>query len=250
MATSPGNVASGAKRDCRVGVWVGAEWSKRGSGEVQSITSLDIKGYGDQPVPNTFFFQDQETQHLAIVFPGFAYTADMPVLYYPGRLLVQRGADLLQVKYAYNQPALRAISGAERAARLGQDITAACEAGLAQRAYEQITLVGKSIGTLAMGHLVTADARFRDAQCIWLTPLLTNGELRVQTTQGKQRGLFVLGTDDRYYDPTHLAEVVEATNGQSVVIEGADHSLEMAGDVVQSLRAMERVMRAIEAFLN
>jgi hypothetical protein len=27
-------------------------------------------------------------------------------------------------------------------------------------------------------------------------------------------------------------------------------SLEMAGDVVQSLRVMERVMRAIEAFLN
>ena len=45
-------------------------------------------------------------------------------------------------------------------------------------------------------------------------------------------------------------EVVEATNGQSVLIEGADHSLEMAGDVVQSLRAMKRLMRAMEAFLN
>jgi pimeloyl-ACP methyl ester carboxylesterase len=217
---------------------------------VQSITSLDIKGYGGQPVPNTLFFQDRETRHLAIVFPGFAYTADMPVLYYPGRLLVQRGADLLQVKYAYHQPSLRAISSSERARRLGQDVAAACEAGLAQRTYEQITLLGKSIGTLAMGQLVTTDVRFRDARCIWLTPLLTSGELRAQIKQGKQRGLFVLGTDDRYYDPAHLAEVVEATNGQRVVIEGADHSLEIAGDVVQSLRAIERVMRAIEAFLN
>ena len=112
-----------------------------------------------------------------LCFPGVAYTGDMPALYYPDRLLVQRGADVLQVKCAYHQPSLWAISGAERARRLGQDVAVACEADLAQRAHEQITLVGKSIGTLAMGQLVTRDARFRDAQCIWLTPLLTKGEL-------------------------------------------------------------------------
>jgi hypothetical protein len=68
------------------------------------------------------------------------------------------GADVLCVEYDYYcKPAFRQASGAERDRWLFADATAALEAGLAQRTYEQIVLVGKSLDTLAMGHLITAD---------------------------------------------------------------------------------------------
>jgi hypothetical protein len=216
-----------------------------------SITSLDISGYRSEPVPNTFIRQDHETQHLAMLFPGYGYRATMPALYYPERLLAARGADVLRLEYAYDRRAdFRALPEAERDLWFFTDMEAACDTGLAQRAYGQITLVGKSIGTLAMGHLVTTDARLQQAQCIWLTPLLRNDQLRAQIKRGKQRALFVIGAADGHYDPRYLAEVERATNGQSVVVEKAGHSLEIPGDVVQSLRALEQIMQKMISFLG
>lgn len=215
-----------------------------------SFKSLSISDYRGEPLSNTFVRQDQAAHQLAVVLPGMGYTAHMPVLYYPTSLLVNRGADVLRVEYDYyRKPAFGEASGAERGRWLFADATAALEAGLAQRSYEQIILVGKSLGTLAMGHLITTDARLAQALCVWLTPLVRNETLRQQIAQAKPRSLFVIGTADSHYDPACLTEVVEATKGQSVVIKGANHSLEIAGSISESLRALERVVQAVDAFL-
>jgi hypothetical protein len=216
-----------------------------------SFKSLDISDYHGEPLSNTFMQQEQGTRQLAIVLPGQGYTAHMPVLYYPTSLLVNRGADILSVEYDYYRKlAFSKASGIERSQWLFADATAALEAGLAQRPYERIVLVGKSLGTLAMGHLITTDARLAQASCIWLTPLVRNATLRRQIAQAKPRSLFVIGTADSHYDPAGFAEIVEATRGQSLVIEDANHGLEIANSVPESIRAMERVVKAVDAFLS
>lgn len=217
---------------------------------MSAITTLDIVGYRDQVLANTFFRQEQETRQLTIVFPGLGYTAAMPVLYYPGRLLLAQGADVLQVEYTYTRPDFTSLPGAERLQWIVSDVTAACDVALAQRAYEQVTLIGKSIGTLALGHLLTSDKRLSMARYIWLTPLLRNHHLRAQIMQVPHQALFVIGTADSHYDAALLAEVEQASGGESVVIEGADHSLEIAGDVLQSIRVLEHVIQAVKDFLG
>ena len=67
-----------------------------------SIEHLDIRGYRDARVPNTFFNQDARADRIAIILPGWEYTCQMPLLYYPACLLLYSGADVLQVEYAYN----------------------------------------------------------------------------------------------------------------------------------------------------
>jgi predicted alpha/beta-hydrolase family hydrolase len=217
---------------------------------VFTTTTLAIRGYRDEPVPNTFVPHTGGADHLAIVFPGIGYTCDMPLLYYPARMLADRGADVLRVEYAYQRRAdYAALAPADQAQWLFADATAACQVALAQRAYRRITLVGKSLGTLAMGHVLTADERLADSGAVWLTPLVKNERVRAQVAQWGGHSLFVIGTADPYYDAASLAEVMAATHGDSVVVEGADHSLEIAGDVEQSLEAMMRVMRAMGSFL-
>ncbi len=216
-----------------------------------SFTSLDIAGYRGESVPHTFLRQAGEARHLGVVFPGWGYTADRPVLYYPGLLLLQRGADLLRVEYTYaRRPEYLAAMQEERARWLHADVTAALEAGLAARAYEEITLVGKSIGTLAMGHLLASDARLRRARGIWLTPLLREERLLDQIRRWGGPSIFVAGTADPHYSPTHLEAAVAATRGRQVRIEGADHALEIAGSVVQTVEAMQKVVQALERFLS
>ena len=216
-----------------------------------SFSTLTITGYNDEPVPHTFVRQEAEATHVAILLPGAGYTAYMPLLYYPMRMLLDLGADVLRVEYAYTgREEYEALPGGERIRWLLSDATAACRAALAQRSYQRVTLIGKSLGTLAMGHLLATEAALSQAQAIWLTPLLWNERLRAQMRQAKPRSLFAVGSADPYSDLSHLAEVQEITGGEAVVIKGADHSLEIEGDVMQSLQAIEQVMGAVRTFLG
>jgi pimeloyl-ACP methyl ester carboxylesterase len=215
-----------------------------------STQTLDIAGYRDEPVPNTLYRQERETQHLAILLPGMSYTCQAPLLFYPARLLGISGADVFFVEYAYNwRPDFLSLPEDERERWLFTDVTAACRAALAQRSYRQVTLVGKSLGTLAMGHLLTCEASLSRARAIWLTPLLPIERLRGEIRRWGGPSLFVIGTADTCYDPDLLREVQSATKGETVVIEGADHILETS-DIWESLRILEQVMRAVQQFLD
>ncbi|MGH2542285.1 MAG: alpha/beta family hydrolase, partial [Ardenticatenaceae bacterium] len=207
---------------------------------------LDIAGYRNAPVPNTFLPQDKVTRHLALVFPGMGYTAQMPVLYYPSRLLLARGADVLLVEYDYQRPEFATVPEAERGQWLYADVEAAYQAALAQRDYRQITLVGKSLGTLALAHLLPMAAEAGQLRCIWLTPLLHHPSLQQQIRKVPHRALFIIGTADPLYNATALAQMEAATQGSSVVIESADHSLEIRDDILGAIHAQARIIEALD----
>jgi predicted alpha/beta-hydrolase family hydrolase len=218
---------------------------------VVSFLDLKITGYRDEPLPHTFLKQEGDTDHLAILIPGVGYTVYMPLLYYSALELVHRGADVLRLETMYvKQPGFDTLSPAEKARWVSADATAACTAALNQRPYQQITLVGKSLGTLAMGTMLTSEPKLTNARAIWLTPLLWNDQLRTQIGRAKPRSLFVVGAADPHYNPVYLAELETATAGESVVIEAANHSLEIKGDTMASLQAVEQVVNAVQIFLS
>jgi hypothetical protein len=62
--------------------------------------------------------------------------------------------------------------------------------------------------------------------------------------------LFAIGTADPHYDAECLAEVQEATQGEVVVIEDADHGMNIAGDMSGSIKALDKIVQAIDAFLT
>lgn len=218
---------------------------------MHSVETLDVIGYRNGVVPSTFFRQKHKTPHIAILFPGFGYTAQMPVMYYPGRLLLGSGADVLSVGYEYSQrPDFQSAPIEERDLWLRTDAIGAYEAALAQGNYERVTLIGKSIGTRAIGHLLATQERSPPPQCVWLTPILRNDLLCAQIKQRPHRGLFVVGTADPQYDPGKLDEVVQATAGQVMVIEKADHSLEIAGEIVRSIHVLEGLIAEMQKFLG
>lgn len=214
-------------------------------------TTLPITGYRDQAIPNRFFRQDHETDHLAVILPGLGYHADLPLLHYPGQMLLHRGADVLVVDYAYHQhPGFRAAPEPERERWLLDDVTAAWEAVSAQRNYRRYTLLGKSLGTLAMGHLVEAQPELAGAGAVWLTPLLGDDQLVLQMRRHRGPSLIAIGTADTHYDADALAAIRAETGVEAMVVEGADHSLDLPGDVLASLQVVERLVRALDRFVD
>ena len=213
------------------------------------ISALKINGYRNEPVPNTFFQQPGSSTRIAIMLPGIGYTCQMPLLYYLTNLMLALGADVLWVEYQYNRrPDFQALSDDEQKRWLLSDVTAACHAALA-RPYDLVTLAGKSLGTIALGHLLTKEPQFAHSQAIWLTPLLKNEMLRGQLREARQRSLLAIGTSDKQYDPSVLEELKALSNVRAVILEEADHSLEIKGQLLKSIKFIGDLMREIELFV-
>ncbi|HEX6800636.1 MAG TPA: hypothetical protein VF116_23185 [Ktedonobacterales bacterium] len=216
---------------------------------MHTIVSLEIAGYNGRSLANRFFRQDGTADWLALVLPGMGYTAAMPLLFYPTNLLLDLGADVLLVNYDLDrEPAYQRATSQERRRWLAADTTAAYAAGQAQSVYRRLTLVGKSICTLAMTDLLP-QASAQCTQCVSLTPLLTNTELRAAIIQHPLPSLFAIGTADPFYDPALLDELRRATGGEALVFEGADHGLMLGGDVEGAIAIMGRLIAALRRFL-
>ena len=213
------------------------------------MKTLDILGYKNQKVPNTFVVQSNPNGHLGIILPGYRHSADMADLHYAGRILREQGADLLRVEYAYYQTDYLSQSEISQNQRISKDVFAVCNACLAFRPYTKITLVGKSLGTKAMGFLL-ADERFQEANCVWSTPPVTIEWLYSQIEKVRPSSLFIMGTADQYYKPEMLEHLVNITNGRAVIIEGVNHGLEIPESIPKSLTALEQIVQALQEFLG
>jgi predicted alpha/beta-hydrolase family hydrolase len=212
-----------------------------------NITSLSITGYEGKSVPNRFFRQEGAPKTLAVLFPGLNYTCDMPLLFYPLKLLLGRGAEVLQVRADYTLPAYRSLPPGERAAWLAADAQAAVQAARTQANYQRLVLAGKSIGTLALAALVYHEPQ---AVSLWLTPLLRNPLVTAAAEQNRGAALFIAGTADDLFDAAALQLIQASAQAEAELIEGGDHSLEIEGDFFASLRALEQAMRAVAGFLD
>ncbi len=217
---------------------------------MEMVKSLDILGYHGTPVPNAFWKHEQPSGRLAVAFPGYGYTADMPVLYYPSHLVRERGYDLLQMKTTYfNIPEYKNTSDDEQTTWIYADAEASLAAGLRQGDYRQIILIGKSLGTMEVAYLLKTKQDLPETKVIWLTPVLTDETILERLRQGDHPGLLAIGKVDPYYDPNILFELEGKANLRLCVYESANHSLEIPGDIPGSLRIMENLVASIDPFL-
>lgn len=213
-------------------------------------TSIKINGAGGRPLSNLLLKQEGQAGSLALLFPGLNYSCDMPLLYYPARMLAARGADVLMLDTAYGRSSeFAALDAAGKLEWVRADAQAALDAALGLHSYTRITLVGKSIGTRALAELA-ADPRLKQARMVWLTPLLNDARLVEQIRMGGQCGLFVAGGADSFYLPDVLQELAGSTCGRTLVLAGADHSLEVAGQFWVGLRYLTELLETLEQFLD
>jgi hypothetical protein len=213
--------------------------------------TLPIYGMFDRQIPNSYLQQEETANELTVVFPGYNYTTNMPLLYYPSRLMLNRRSDVMLIDTHYGkQPEFKEMDDEEQELWVFTDAEAAWEQVWKQRLYERITLISKSMGGLAAAYLAASDPRMSDVTCIWLTPLLTNETFRLYIQQGEPRSLFITGNADRYYSAHYLRVLEDETRGDHLVFEHANHSLELKNDLTGTIRLLERVIQKINDFMN
>lgn len=215
-----------------------------------NYSSIEIKGYRDRKIPNTYLQQHHTSNHLAILLPGLGYTCDNPLLHYTAKTLLNHGADVIRVEYGYNRiPEFAKEPKAAQLEWLYQDVKAAFETLIVQKPYQKFTLTGKSLGTLAMRFLLQEFKQLSLAKCIWLTPILSDEALRLHLQKATQPGLVAIGSADPLCRPDWIDEISDHSKPGIMMIDGADHSLEQE-DVLRSISDLSRLMETINRFLE
>ncbi len=210
-------------------------------------TSIDPK----LSIPNTFLRQDTDTDKLAMILPGLNYTCDMPLLYYSTQVMLSGGADVVQVKYDYSQTQTRQASSlTERFSQMKADVTQMVQVALQQRSYKHLTLIGKSLGTLAIPYLLDANLPIQPQTCIFLTPILSELMPALGLIQQCPHTLYVIGTQDHYYDPDLISHFRTTNPDNFMIIEGINHSLEVPGKILLSLSKLETMIQKFDMFIR
>jgi hypothetical protein len=181
--------------------------------------------------------------HVALVFPGMSYGHASPALRYVALALEQTGAVVERITYPVvdEHRGQQPFWTPEREARFAADVLTATRRALV-REPDRVTLVGKSLGTHALASLVDEVALPAHTDAVWLTPVFGEDAVFEAARRCRWRSLHVVGLADSVHVPERQAQVP----GAVLELPGADHVLEVDGDVMASIAALalltERVL--------
>ena len=210
--------------------------------------NFNIVGFGGHLIPTTLTRHDGAG--LAVFLPGLRYANEMPMLYFTQKLLAERGYDVLTVNYSYPDiPEFMGASEPELSAWLKADAGAVMSAVLGLEGVRSLVIVGKSIGTALMAHLVPQLPHQDATRLVWLTPLLKGPSEFVRMQECRQASFLAIGTADPGYDADMVAWF-RACGHTAQVFEGLDHGLEKPGSVSASIAALRELLVALDQWLT
>ncbi len=212
--------------------------------------TLAVKGHTQADLPNRFLKQTGASRALLVMLPGLNYSCDNPLFFYTTSICLAHSIDVLQLWANYNAREFQLLGEKDQLRWLVDDATALITAGRAQRDYSHLLLAGKSISTLTLGALFGDSDAYQEAYAIWFTPLMRFPVVLRGMSRARPKSLFIGGSADHSLDTNLFSNFPRIPYRETIVIEGADHSLQIPGDLPRSLDAMKEITVAVETFIT
>ena len=192
---------------------------------------------------------------ICVLFPGIGYTTEMPLMYYPGKMTMGLGYELIRLKY-HDLP--NGVKGNKEKMKLAFDI--ACEQSLEQlkdvdwSRYTEVLFIGKSIGTViaaCCGQKLGLNAAEDGASSVgtkmkyvYLTPL----EETFLFTE-RASGIAFHGSSDPWAETDIITGKCAEYDIPLYIYEDANHSLE-TGDIIKDVESARDVMKKIHEYIQ
>lgn len=181
---------------------------------------------------------------LAVVLPGAGYSFREPLLRYSIQILLRRGFRVLALDKVYgDDPAWRSLTVEHEARKIVEDDTVKVFEQIQSRFSKPVDLLlGRSLGTFAIACLLEREL-VAPKKIIWQTPAL--GSKWATMRDCKIPGFGILGTADYYYQAA-----IENLPKDRIIVENADHGMEIPNDPIQSIEVLKRVMAATDEWVG
>lgn len=206
-----------------------------------------VAGYKEKPVDYLLFKQDMQSNSIAVMFPGRGYTAQAPLFHYSTGVFLNKGFDVLHVNYDYTSEESNSMSLDEHITQITEDVKAVMDRVLESHSYENHTLIGKSIGTIALSSIVDRE-ELSKAKVVWLTPLLQLDTVFNKMIESLSAGLCIIGDKDPCYISERYEQLYTKENILCLLIPGTEHSLNYADNPIESIDVLKRVITEINKF--
>lgn len=189
---------------------------------------------------NISHFKQEKPRGILIVFPGAGYSCMGPCLYYPSNALYKKGFEILNIEYDFRRKPLEADSETYYKEFFDFIEEQLKQLDLPQKKY----ILSKSIGTriLASGNCEGFE------KIVWLTPAIKDQFVIESIMKVCDKSLVVIGDRDPLYDLEKI-QALETKGIKSIVIEGADHGLDIDNDLNKSLDELKVITACIEDFI-
>lgn len=207
-----------------------------------------VVGYKEMQVPFTLISEVKDSKNLVVFLPGAAYTVQSPAFHYSQEIFFQKGFNVLQVNYRYNDKAYDDFTIEELSEAIRYDVKTVLDEVLKDSSYENFYFVAKSLGTIAMSSLVEWNI-FKEAQIIWLTPLLQRDDVFDAMVNSENRGLCIIGDNDRCYIKERFEQLNDKSTIVAKLLPNANHSLEYNHNIIESIDVLKDVMNDIQEFV-
>jgi hypothetical protein len=113
---------------------------------------------------------------------------------------------------------------------------------------ERITFLAKSLGTVALAAFDTTIVAGVVVDAIWVTPLFGFEVVKQGAISHYWRSLLVAGSADEAHNSAAHETVRASLGASSLILPGADHGLEVAGDVWATLDGLHSLVQAVLEF--
>jgi len=210
------------------------------------MEELELRGHAGLPLPCVL--HGEETR-CAVVLPGAAHsqnrlggTPARPDLHLVRALLQEQGWSVLEVWWD------AATFDRDRPDDWLLDNARAALAGVRAHGREPALLVGRSLGTMALAALRTAEPERARLPSIWVAPLLDQQPVRETLLHGGGRRFVLCGGRDEAYD-AGVATLLHRRGSEVVVLEHASHGLD-CGDAVATARALVGALERLREFVG
>ncbi len=215
---------------------------------MHELVNLDLQTADGQQLIHKFYRQSEAAAGLLVVFPGNHYGVDGPLLYYPCEMLRDQGWDTLAVSYGFQTAGKGPFE--EGLDVLLAECKSATQAALNVYRYPRLGLVGKSLGAAVVAYLCANEPGFSAARAGYLTPALGTPFFDPLFLDTRQSAYVAVGTADRFYSSEALEKLQRKKRFELTLIDGADHSMNVPGDLAASTESVRKVVEGLLTFVQ
>ncbi len=214
-----------------------------GMGNVHSLSLTDQRVAQARLVPG-------KTGRLAVILPGLAYGCDKPLLAGVSQLLARRGHGVLEISFGYRQDDhFGALPESAQIEAIEQDGAAILKWALNEYAPERLVLVGKSLGTVALGGMA-GQAMPAQTRAVWLTPSLTGTPLLGRIRAFGHPALSLIGSDDVSAPLARAADYRQIAGLTHVEVPGLDHGWQHRDGEAATRKGLFIALALVENWLD
>ena len=202
--------------------------------------SNNIKSHWGVELSPTLIEQESET--LAIILPGIAYTLDRATLEYVSELALSLGYDVAKIEYGFQKA--RKNFDVPTEFDIAANETLKQVKSILKPSYKKIVILAKSIGTCVQS-VLNENLNNLDITNVSISPINKTIEMGLD-----KNALIITGSSDPLLSKENI-ESLKPTYGHNLInFKNANHSLNIEKNPIKSLEIQIDAINAIEEFLK